>query len=36
MLFADDSVGLSDSKEQLQKIIDVVCNYCNNWKLIKG
>ena len=26
MLFADDFVGLSDSKEQLQKLIDVVCN----------
>ena len=29
MLFADDFVGLSDSKEQLQKLIDVVYSYCN-------
>ena len=28
MLFADDFVGLSDSKEQLQKLIDVVYSYC--------
>ena len=30
MLFADDFVGLSDSKEQLQKLIDVVYN---KWRL---
>ena len=31
MLFSDDFVGLSDSKEHLQKLIDVVhvYNYCN-------
>ena len=33
MLFADDFVGLSDSKEQLQKLIDVVHSYCNKWRL---
>ena len=33
MLFADDFVGLSDSKEQLQKLIDVVYSYCNKWRL---
>ena len=26
MLFADDLVGISDSKESLQKLIDVDCN----------
>ena len=30
MLFADDFVGLSDSKEQLEKLIDVVYN---KWRL---
>ena len=29
MLFADDLVGVSDSKEQLQKLIDVVYSYCS-------
>ena len=29
MLFADDSVGVSNSKESLQKLIDVVHGYCN-------
>ena len=29
MLFADDLVGISDSKESLQKLIDVVYGYCN-------
>ena len=33
MLFADDFVGVSDSKESLQKLIDVVHGYCNKWKL---
>ena len=33
MLFADDFVGVSDSKESLQKLIDVVPGYCNKWKL---
>ena len=33
MLFADDFVGLSDSKEQLQKLIDVVYSYCSKWRL---
>ena len=27
MLFADDFVGISDSKESLQKLIDVVYSY---------
>ena len=30
MLFADDFVGLGDSKEQLEKLIEVVYNY---WRL---
>ena len=29
MLFADDFVGVSDSKESLQKLIDVVYSYCS-------
>ena len=33
MLFADDFVGVSDSKENLQKLIDVVYSYCNKWRL---
>ena len=28
MLFADDFVGVSDSNESLQKLIDVVYSYC--------
>ena len=30
MLFADDFVGVSDSRESLQKLID---GYCNKWRL---
>ena len=33
ILFADDFVGVSDSKEQLQKLIDVVYSYCSKWRL---
>ena len=33
MLFADDFVGVSDSKESLQKLLDVVHGYCNKWRL---
>ena len=33
MLFADDFVGVSDSRESLQKLIDVVHRYCNKWRL---
>ena len=33
MLFADDFVGVSDSKESLQKLIDVVYSYCCKWRL---
>ena len=33
MLFADDFVGVSDSRESLQKLIDVVHGYCNKWRL---
>ena len=34
MLFADDFMGVSDSRENLQKLIDVVHNYCNRWRLM--
>ena len=33
MLFADDFVGISDSKESLQKLLDVVYSYCSKWEL---
>ena len=33
MLFADDFVGVSDSKENLQKLIDIVYSYCSKWRL---
>ena len=33
MLFADDFVGVSESAEGLQKLIDVVYGYCNKWRL---
>ena len=29
----NDFVGVSDSKESLQKLIDVVHGFCNRWKL---
>ena len=34
MLFADDFVGISDSKESLQKLLDVVYSYCSKWRLL--
>ena len=33
MLFTDDFVGVSDSRESLQKLIDVVHRYCSKWRL---
>ena len=33
MSFADDFVGVSESRETLQKLIDVVYRYCNRWRL---
>ena len=33
MLFVDDFIGVSDSKESLQKLIDVVYRYCSKWSL---
>ena len=33
MLFVDDFVGISDLKESLQKLIDVVYSYCSKWRL---
>ena len=33
MLFADDFIGVSRSKESLQKLISVVHGYCNKWRL---
>ena len=33
MLFADYFVGVSDSKESLQKLIDVVYSCCSKWRL---
>ena len=34
MLFADDFVGVSDSKEQLQKLIYDVYSYCSKWRIM--
>ena len=33
MLFADDFVGVSESEEGLQQLIDAVRGYCNKWRL---
>ena len=33
LLFAEDFVGISDSSENLQKLIDVVHKFCNRWRL---
>ena len=33
MLFSDNFVGVSESRESLQKLIDVVYGYCNRWRL---
>ena len=33
LLFANDFVGVSESGEQLKKVIDVVHSYCWEWRL---
>ena len=33
MFFADDFVGISDSKDSLQKLLDVEYSYCSKWRL---
>ena len=33
MLFADNFVGIIDSKESLQNLIDIVYSYCSKWRL---
>ena len=33
LLFADDFVGVSESKGELQTLIDVVHAYCRKWRL---
>ena len=33
MLFADDFVGVSNSEEELQRLINVVHAYCCKWRL---
>ena len=33
LLFAEDFVGVSESGEQLQRVIDVVHSYCRKWRL---
>ena len=33
MLFADDFVGVRDSRKSLQKLIDVVLRYCSRRRL---
>ena len=32
-MFADDLVGVSDSRESIQKLIDIVRSHCNRWRL---
>ena len=32
-MFADDFVGVSESGEQLQRVINVVCSSCRKWRL---
>ena len=32
MLLADDFVGVSESRESQQKLIDVVYRHCNRWR----
>ena len=33
LMFADDFVGLTTNAEDLQKLIDVVQEFCNKWRL---
>ena len=33
LLFEDDFVGVGESGEQLQKVIDEVHSYCRKWRL---
>ena len=33
MLCVDDFVGVSELRESLQKLIDVVCKYYNRWRV---
>ena len=33
MLFADDFVGVSNSEEELQRLINVAHAYCCKWRL---
>ena len=33
LLFTDDFVGISDSSENLQQLIDVIHTFCNRWRL---
>ena len=33
LLYADDTVILSDNKHNLQKSLDYLHEYCQNWKL---
>ena len=33
ILFADDFVGVSDSRESLQKLTEVVHRYCSRWRI---
>ena len=33
LLFADDFVGVNESEEKVQKLIDAVHSYCWKWRL---
>ncbi len=36
LMYADDTLLLANSKEALQKGLDDLCIYCNNWNLREG
>ena len=34
LLYADDTVIISETRQDLQLELDIVENYCNKWKII--
>ena len=34
ILFADDFVGITDSSDNLQQLIDIVYKFCSKWRLL--
>ena len=33
LLFADDFVGITESSENLQQLIDIIYEFCSKWRL---